>query len=130
MSRNAQLKLTLSILAIALLLTVSVSATCAAAAKTYGKAIDPKKGSTVEVAPLFAETAKFEGKNVVVEGKIAQVCQTSGCWLTLTDGANQLFVQFFDFTVRLAPGTRVRIQGELRVKNKAPYLVGEGLEVR
>lgn len=102
----------------------------ASAADSYGAPIDPKKGKAVPIAQIFANTADYLGKNVIVEGEITQVCQTSGCWLWLSDGPNQLYVQFFTFTVRLKPGTKAQIQGTIRLKNKAPYLVGEGLQVK
>jgi len=95
----------------------------------YGVPIDGATAETVQLASLFANTQAYVGKKVVVHGLTGQVCQTSGCWITVTDGANQLFVQFYDFTVKLKPGVRVRVQGEVRTQNNAPYLVGQGLEV-
>jgi hypothetical protein len=101
-----------------------------AGGKLYGSPIDKARGQAVEIDSLYADSAKYVGKNVIVEGKAGQVCQASGCWLMLTDGgSNQLYVQFYDFTVRMGTGTRLRVQGELRTQNKVPYLVAEGLEV-
>lgn len=90
--------------------------------------IDPAKAKTVKLASIFADTKSLEGSNVIVEGTAVQVCQTSGCWITMTDGTNQLFVQFYDFTVKFKPGSRVRVQGEVRIQNNAPYLVGQGVQ--
>ncbi|HHY46432.1 MAG TPA: hypothetical protein GX506_03935 [Firmicutes bacterium] len=95
----------------------------------YGTPIDTTEAQTVELTSLFANTQAYVGKKVIVDGQAGQVCQTSGCWITVTDGANQLFVQFYDFTVKLRPGTRIRVQGEVRIQNNAPYLVGQGVEV-
>ena len=97
--------------------------------RAYGKQINENSGKTVDLPGLFSKTTEYFEKNIVVEGRIGQACQTSGCWITLTDGANQLMVQFYDFTVRLSPGTLVRVSGQLRVRNKAPYLAAQGLEV-
>ena len=97
--------------------------------RAYGKQINENSGKTVELPALFSKTTEYLEKNVVVEGRIGQVCQTSGCWITLTDGANQLMVQFYDFTVRISPGTLVKVSGQLRMRNKAPYLAAQGLEV-
>ena len=105
-------------------------ATVGLAGKTFGKPIDEKKGTAVELKVLFANLAQYEGKNVIVEGKAVQVCQTSGCWLIVSDGANQLFAQFFDFTVKMPAGGKVRLQGEVRKRNGAPYLVGTGVELQ
>ncbi|NPV53229.1 MAG: hypothetical protein HPY71_06875 [Firmicutes bacterium] len=95
----------------------------------YGAPIDTTKAQIVELASLFANTQAYTGKKVIVDGQAGQVCQASGCWITVTDGANQLFVQFYDFTVKLKPGIRVRVQGEVRTQNNAPYLVGQGVEI-
>jgi len=97
--------------------------------RVYGKQIDQNSGKAVDLPALFSKTTEYFEKNIVVEGRIGQVCQTSGCWITLSDGANQLLVQFYDFTVRLSPGTLVKVSGQLRVRNKAPYLAAQGLEV-
>lgn len=95
----------------------------------YGVPIDAATAETVQLASLFADTQAYVGKKIIVDAQAGQVCQTSGCWITVTDGANQLFVQFYDFTVKLRPGARVRVQGTVRTMNNAPYLIGEGLEV-
>ncbi len=95
----------------------------------YGAPIDTSKVETVELASLFEDAQSYVGKRIILDARAGQVCQTSGCWITVTDGVNLLFVQFYDFTVKLRPGARVRVQGTVRIVNNAPYLVGEGLEV-
>lgn len=98
--------------------------------QAYGAAIDRTKGLEVQFEKLFSDTSSYLEKDVIVEAKVVQVCQTSGCWLILSDGANQLFVQFYDFTLtKMSPGTRIRVQGQLRLQNGAPYMVGRGLEI-
>ncbi len=39
--------------------------------------------SAVTVQSLVSESERFVGQTVVVEGVVAEVCQNSGCWLTL-----------------------------------------------
>ena len=114
------------VLALALL----VHAGCQPRENSYGAPIDPTKGSVVELRTVFARTAEYLGKNVIVEGTTGQVCQTSGCWLTLGDGTHQLFIQFYTFTAQLPVGSDIRVQGVLRSRNQIPYLAGEGLEIR
>jgi hypothetical protein len=98
--------------------------------KVYGKEINQNSGITVDLPGIFSKTDEYVKKNIVVESRILQVCPTSGCWIILTDGTNQLMVQFYDFTVSsLSPGTLVRVSGQLRMRNKAPYLAAQGLEV-
>ena len=96
----------------------------------YGKPMDAASAEVVEFAKLFSNTADYIGKNVIVEARIGVVCPTAGCWITLVDGPNQLLVQFYDFTVkRLSSKTRVRVSGQLRIRNQAPYLAARGLEI-
>jgi hypothetical protein len=112
------------------LMVLGLLSSVAFVGKSFGDKVNPTKYPLVSLDEVFANTAQYLNKTIIVPGPVGTVCQTSGCWLILGDGANQLFVQFFDFTVRLAPKTKVRVQGELRKKNNAPYLVGQGLEVQ
>lgn len=113
---------------VVLILTVFLVLKGPGKGRGYGT-IDPARAQTVKLASIFADTKSLEGKTVIVEGTAVQVCQTSGCWITMSDGANQLFVQFYDFTVKFRPGSRVRVQGQVRIQNNAPYLVGQGVQV-
>jgi len=118
-----------SVMGILLTVVLTLAPQAEGKGKVYGKDINQNSGITVDLPGIFSKTDEYVKKNIVVEGRIGQVCQTSGCWITLTDGANQLMVQFYDFTVRLSSGTLVRVSGQLRVRNKAPYLAAQGLEV-
>lgn len=100
-----------------------------ASRKSFGTPIDTMRGMNVKITELFSQTDDYVGKNIILEGKVGMVCQSSGCWLFITDGTNQMMVQFYDFTVRIAPQTPIRVQGEVRLRNNTPYLAGQGLEV-
>jgi len=97
--------------------------------KAYGSPIDAGKAEIVELSSLSAYPTAYYGTKIIVEGQTLQVCKSSGCWMLMTDGENQLFVQFYDFTVNIPSGSPVRVQGELRIQNQVPYLVGEGVEL-
>ena len=47
--------------------------------KTFGKPITLKEKTSVST--ILSDPSKFEGKKVLVEGKIVDVCQEMGCWL-------------------------------------------------
>uniref|UniRef100_A0A7C1JK98 DUF4920 domain-containing protein n=1 Tax=Ammonifex degensii TaxID=42838 RepID=A0A7C1JK98_9THEO len=128
MSRKALLLLS-GITVALLVLAVLFMARESGGRSKYGIPIDNTTAETVELSSLLANAQAYIGKQVIVSGLAGQVCQTSGCWITVTDGANQLFVQFYDFTVKLKPGTRVRVLGKVRIQNNVPYLVGQGLEM-
>lgn len=117
--------LTIGIAAFVLLTFTS----CQSQGQTYGAAIDEKKGQVVTMKEIFSDISKYDGKNVIIKGTTGAICQTSGCWLMLIDGEHQLFVQFYDFTVRPRIGTPIRAQGTLKTQNKVPFLAAAGLEI-
>ena len=47
--------------------------------KKFGKPITLKEKTSVST--ILADPAKYDGKKVLVEGKIVDVCQEAGCWL-------------------------------------------------
>lgn len=47
--------------------------------KKLGKSITLKEKTSVST--ILANPAKYDGKKVLVEGKIVDVCQDMGCWL-------------------------------------------------
>jgi len=52
-------------------------------AGTYGAGINLTE--TVAIAAIHEEPEVYEGKNVVVEGTITEVCPRRGCWVDLVD---------------------------------------------
>lgn len=112
-----------------ILILILTATSCSSQGKSYGTPIDGNKGSAATLAQIFANPSAFEEKNVILEGQAGQICQTSGCWVMLTDGTHQLFVQFYSFTVRPPKGSTLRVQGVLKTQNKVPFLAGEGLEI-
>lgn len=129
MSKKALLLLSATVIVAAIAAGFVVSGKSGGTIK-YGAPVDTADAEEVELASLFASPQDYAGKNVIVNAQAGQVCQSSGCWITVTDGVNQLFVQFYDFTVKgLRPGSKVRVLGQVREQNGAPYLVGQGLEI-
>jgi hypothetical protein len=96
-----------------LLLILAVTLTNAADLK-LGKSITLKDKSSV--SKILSNPAKFEGKTVLVEGKILDVCQDSGCWIEVAgDKAGQkIKVQFEEGKVSVpknSKGKMVSVQG-------------------
>lgn len=78
-----------SALLFAALISLSVNAQT-----KYGKSFDSKKAIDV---PAFTTKMKRTDKidEVVVKGKITQVCQAAGCWVKLKNGNGEdVFVKF------------------------------------
>ncbi len=65
---------------------VASSLLCAAEVK-LGKPLTLK--SPIAVAMLLAHADEYAGKTVQVQGKITAVCQMMGCWMELSNDANQ-----------------------------------------
>lgn len=55
----------------------------------YGNDITPSS-SILQVKDIFADLSSFEGKTIVVEGTISEVCKAGGCWTVITDGTNYI----------------------------------------
>ena len=54
--------------------------------KKFGKEITIKEKTSI--SKILSAPANFEGKTVVVEGKVLSVCQDSGCWIEIA-GSNK-----------------------------------------
>jgi len=83
---------------------------------TYGKKMTATK--TVAVNEALKEVPK-DGKTVAVEGVISEVCQTKGCWLIMTDGKQQLRVQFEGYSFFVpwnAKGKKIKAEGVVKMK--------------
>jgi len=44
-------------------------------------------------AELLKDPAQYDGKTIMVEGPIADVCQKAGCWLVLAEGDTSIRVR-------------------------------------
>lgn len=95
---------------------------------SFGQPIAASGAKAVSIADVLRDSAQFEGRMVVVEGRLTSVCPSDGDSVTLTDGSAELFVPLSGFTVPLSPGPRVRVLGVVSVDQGKPNLIGHGLE--
>lgn len=58
----------------------------------YGKDYDHSM-PVITFAELMSSADQNTGKTVVVKGDVSEVCQTMGCWMTMTDGTNTVRVK-------------------------------------
>jgi hypothetical protein len=66
------------------------------------------------LADVLAAPERYAAAPVLVEGRIADVCQKKGCWTVLTDGKNTVRVRFQDYGFFLpkdAFGATALVQG-------------------
>jgi len=52
--------------------------------ETYGEAVDAKQA--VPVQAVVGSAQEYDGADVTVHGRIAQVCAKKGCWLSMDAG--------------------------------------------
>lgn len=72
---------------------------------------------------IIKDPAAFEGKTVVLKGKIEGECG-SGCWFLLDDGIGQLYVDLAknNFAIPQLQGSTVVVKGVIGVENGDPKL--------
>jgi hypothetical protein len=69
-----------------------VSCAIAGTPKKYGKAITLKEPT--RVSAILAEPEKYNGKKVLVEGPVVDVCAKRGCWIRLGSDKEFESIQF------------------------------------
>lgn len=60
--------------------------------KKYGKKITVKKATPI--ASILSDPKKFDGKKVMVEGVVTDVCQHMGCWVTVAAKEGEESIKF------------------------------------
>jgi hypothetical protein len=66
---------------IALIIAVFIGVTALAAPKEYGKKITLKEKT--KISDILADPEQFNGKKVLIEGTVVDVCSNRGCWIKL-----------------------------------------------
>jgi hypothetical protein len=64
------------------LLLLGATLATAGEGKVYGKKVTLKE--VTPVADILGNPEKYDGKQVLVEGKVGDVCKKMGCWMMLT----------------------------------------------
>jgi hypothetical protein len=101
-----------------------VSAPAAAEAPANTTWVSYGQPMTVETTPIpakdfLADPSAHVGKTVLIEGRIADVCQKAGCWMVLAEGDKSIRVltKAHKFSVaKDSTGQECRIEGEVRAK--------------
>ena len=80
--------------------------------KHYGEAFTVKE--TLAASKLLANPAGFDGKTVLVEGRVADVCSKMGCWMVVAHEDQTMRVRMKDhafFVDKQGKGNDCRIEG-------------------
>jgi Domain of unknown function (DUF4920) len=112
-------------------LTLGLLGAIASAAEHYGAPLTMKNAVTLETA--VEQLGEQAAANVLVESKVAKVCEQAGCWLSLKSTSSQLHVTFKDeafFVPASLIGKTVLVQGRLTKAADGYQLVASGLQVK
>jgi len=85
----------------------------------YGKKITVKEKT--KISDILSQPKKFNGKRVLVEGRVVDVCTDQGCWIMISEGKDSEPIRFkVDDGVIVFPvdekGGTVRAQGVVNAK--------------
>ncbi len=90
--------------------------------ETFGAPLDAS-GPVLSLAELMADSDRYLNENVLVQTKIAKVCQKKGCFFIASDGATTVRVSFKDygfFVPTDSGGKSVTLAGVLVRKDLSP----------
>jgi uncharacterized protein YdeI (BOF family) len=116
-------------ISIAVLLALTTLVGCGAKAKTkYGKAIETD-AQVVPAKEILDNPAAYDGKEVVVAGKITSECPSGG-WVWLKDNSGEIYVNMHPTNVFIPQkvGSNVKAVGKVVLESGRPQVVGAGLE--
>ena len=88
------------------------------------------KNETVKIQDIVKNEPAFDGKYVVIVGKIDSECG-SGCWFIVDDGTAQLYVDILpsNFVIPQKRGSNVKVYGEVTTRDNDPLLIGKIAEI-
>ncbi len=93
-----------------LLTAALLAAAVPALATDYGAPISAD-AAPVPLAQVLADPDAYKDREIVVSGRVAQVCQNKGCWVMLTDGdaAARVMTQHKYFLPKDASGDAIAV---------------------
>jgi hypothetical protein len=108
-----------------------VSAVVTTAPADNGTVIAPAAAAvnTTRVGDILQDPKVFDGKTVVVEGKISRECP-SGCWFTLKDGNAEIYIDLnpSGMVIPQKTGAYAKVTAEVINEGGDVYLVGKKVD--
>jgi hypothetical protein len=116
--------------------SLGISVVAAAAVSKHGAPI-ASKAPPVAVVSLLEKPGQYEGKTLLVEGKVRAACMKKGCWMELapsldkgTQGCRVTFKDYGFFVPTSSAGASARVEGVVNVRTvpaaEVAHLEGEG----
>jgi uncharacterized protein YdeI (BOF family) len=104
----------------------------AMAVQTVQAADEPAElnGDVVKSQDIVKNETAYDGKDVVIQGKIEIEC-ASGCWFVLNDGSASLYVNILpsNFVIPQKSGSDAKVYGKVTTKNGDPTMIGKIVEI-
>ena len=112
-----------------LVATIIIIVSCAKT-ETYGDAITGESPE-VTVKQILDNPEKYEGKTVLLKGKIKEVCP-AGCWFFVNDDFGELYINIgpAGFAIPNKTGHEVSVEGECYTSNGKMTISGKGVEIK
>ena len=106
-----------------------ILAGCAKKTELYG---NPLSGSdATAVSSILAAPAEHDGKTVKLAGKITSECMT-GCWFDMEDETGTIYddIKPSGLAIPQRVGSKVVVEGTVKVEDGRPTVVGKALEIK
>lgn len=84
-----------SFFALLSIVPVSCASSASSEVQHYGAAVPESKPLPVET--VLADPQIYDGRELVLEGRVVEVCPVKGCWMTFASGERSLRVTFLDY---------------------------------
>ena len=88
------------------------------------------KEEVMKIQDIIKNEPAYDGKNVVIEGKIETECP-SGCWFILNDKSASLYIDILpsNFVIPQKSGSQAKVYGKVTTKDNDPMIVGKIVEI-
>jgi hypothetical protein len=88
------------------------------------------QGDLTSIKDLVQNAPAFEGKDVVIQGKIQTECP-AGCWFIVDDGVASIYIDIFpsNFVIPQEAGSDVKVFGTVTEKDGDPMIIGKIVEI-
>lgn len=88
------------------------------------------QGEIVKILDIVQDPSAYEGKNVLIDGKIETECP-AGCWFIVNDGSASLYIDILpsNFVIPQEAGSQAKVYGEIATKDNEPMMIGKMVEI-
>jgi uncharacterized protein YdeI (BOF family) len=89
-----------------------------------------RKGEKVRIIDLLQNATTYDGKMVVIEGKVENECP-SGCWFIVDDATGSIYVDILpsNFVIPQKRGEDAKVFGNVTIKDGDPMIIGKIVKI-